>query len=41
MNPGRQLGALPAIIELDLAQATARWLSLAGEDERALNDPTA
>lgn len=36
-NPGRQVGALPAVIELDLEAATARWLSLAGDELRALD----
>ncbi|MFO1036625.1 MAG: metallophosphoesterase [Geminicoccaceae bacterium] len=41
-NPGRQLGEIPTCIELDLAAGTATWLSLAGEEERALDEaPTA
>jgi Icc-related predicted phosphoesterase len=36
VNPGRQLGGLPAIIELDLDAGTLAWISLAGSDEAPL-----
>jgi Icc-related predicted phosphoesterase len=35
-NAGRQIGDVPARIEIDFAAQTARWISLAGEDEKAL-----
>jgi hypothetical protein len=35
-NAGRQIGDIPARIEIDLAQRAARWISLAGVDERML-----
>jgi Icc-related predicted phosphoesterase len=35
-NPGRQIGDVPARIEIDFAQHAARWISLAGMDERVL-----
>lgn len=35
-NPGRQLGALPTFIAIDLARDTASWTSLAGNDDRSL-----
>ena len=35
-NAGRQIGEVPARIEIDLAEQTARWLSLAGLEERSL-----
>ena len=35
-NAGRQIGDVPARIEIDLDAAAARWISLAGVDERAL-----
>jgi len=35
-NPGHQLGAPPAYIELDLAKRSARWVSQAGDEEIAL-----
>jgi Icc-related predicted phosphoesterase len=35
-NAGRQIGDVPARIEIDLVALEARWLSLAGLDERAL-----
>jgi len=35
-NAGRQIGDVPARIEIDLDGAGARWVSLAGIDERAL-----
>lgn len=36
VNPGRQLGGLPAFIELDLAAGTLAWTSLAGEERHEL-----
>lgn len=36
VNPGRQLGGLPAFVVLDLAADTASWTSLAGAEDRAL-----
>ncbi len=36
-NAGRQLGAPPAYIELDLAARSARWVSQAGVEEISLN----
>jgi len=38
-NPGRQLGAPPAYIELDLEKRVARWVSQAGEEEIQLDAP--
>jgi Icc-related predicted phosphoesterase len=35
-NAGRQIGDVPARIEIDFAQAVARWISLAGSKEKAL-----
>ena len=35
-NAGRQIGDVPARIEIDFAQQAARWISLAGLEERAL-----
>ena len=35
-NAGRQIGDVPARIEIDLAAGRASWISLAGIDERAL-----
>jgi len=35
-NAGRQIGDVPARIEIDFAQAEARWISLAGLEEKAL-----
>jgi len=35
-NAGRQIGEIPARIEIDLAGRVARWISLAGVEERAL-----
>ena len=32
-NPGRQIGAVPTRIELDLAEQRATWISLAGVEE--------
>lgn len=36
-NAGRQIGEVPARVEIDLDGPTARWVSLAGTDERVLN----
>jgi Icc-related predicted phosphoesterase len=36
-NSGKQLGAPPAYIELDLDRRTAHWLSQAGEEQVALD----
>lgn len=36
-NPGRQSGAPPAFIELDLGARTARWVSQAGVEEISLD----
>jgi Icc-related predicted phosphoesterase len=38
-NPGRQIGDVPAHIEIDLALGTATWWSLAGVQERTLTGP--
>jgi Icc-related predicted phosphoesterase len=38
-NAGRQMGAPPAFIELDLAARTARWVSQAGVEEISLDQP--
>ena len=35
-NAGRQIGDIPARVEIDFKQQAARWISLAGIDERAL-----
>jgi Icc-related predicted phosphoesterase len=35
-NAGKQIGDVPARIEIDFMQQTARWISLAGIEERAL-----
>ncbi len=35
-NAGRQIGDVPARIEIDLTQQVARWISLAGSEERML-----
>ena len=35
-NAGRQIGDVPAHIEIDLAQKSARWISLAGLEETLL-----
>lgn len=37
-NPGRQPGPVPAHIEIDFATRQARWISLEGLEERALED---
>jgi Icc-related predicted phosphoesterase len=36
VNPGRQLGELPSMIELDLALGRLTWNSLAGSDEASM-----
>lgn len=38
-NPGKQLGAPPAYIVLDLEKNSARWVSQAGEEEIQLDVP--
>ena len=35
-NPGRQIGDVPARIEIDFDACMARWISLAGIDEKVL-----
>jgi Icc-related predicted phosphoesterase len=35
-NAGKQIGPVPAHIELDFDQATARWVGLTGHEDRAL-----
>ena len=35
-NAGRQIGDVPARIEIDFTQQAARWISLAGIEEKAL-----
>lgn len=35
-NAGRQIGEVPARVEIDFAEATARWISLAGIEEQSL-----
>jgi Icc-related predicted phosphoesterase len=35
-NAGRQIGDVPARIEIDFAEQAARWISLAGVEERSL-----
>jgi Icc-related predicted phosphoesterase len=35
-NAGRQIGDVPARVEIDFARHAARWVSLAGIDERSL-----
>ena len=35
-NAGRQIGDVPARIEIDFARQAARWVSLAGIDDRSL-----
>lgn len=37
-NPGRQIGDVPAHIEIDFSQGTATWRSLAGVEQRSLRD---
>ena len=40
-NPGRQIGPVPARIEIDLAAGTARWFSLLGQESLSLSDAQA
>jgi Icc-related predicted phosphoesterase len=40
-NAGRQLGAPPSFIELDLVRRTARWVSQAGDEEISLEPAAA
>ncbi|HSV19086.1 MAG TPA: metallophosphoesterase [Casimicrobiaceae bacterium] len=35
-NAGRQIGDVPARVEIDFTRETARWVSLAGIDDRSL-----
>lgn len=35
-NAGRQIGSVPARVEIDLGRASATWISLAGVETRAL-----
>ena len=37
-NPGRQIGPVPAHIEIDLDAGTACWLSMMGEEQLSLGD---
>ncbi len=37
MNAGRQIGSVPAHIELDIDAGVARWSSIAGNEERAFS----
>jgi predicted phosphodiesterase len=36
VNPGRQIGRVPAHVELELGDGVVRWSSLAGVEERTL-----
>lgn len=38
-NPGRQIGAIPTRIEIDLGDGTASWSSLAGQEQVDLRVP--
>ncbi len=40
-NPGRQIGPVPAHIELDLAAGTAVWRSMMGQETLRLSDDSA
>jgi Icc-related predicted phosphoesterase len=40
-NPGRQIGPVPAHIEIDLDAGQARWLSMMGEESLSLADAAA
>ena len=40
-NPGRQIGPVPARIEIDLAAGSASWRSLLGGEDLRLGDATA
>jgi hypothetical protein len=35
-NAGRQIGEIPAFVEIDFARGFARWNSLAGDETRPL-----
>ena len=35
-NPGRQMGGVPAFVDIDLTEGTAVWMSSMGIEERAL-----
>ena len=41
VNPGRQTGAVPARIEIDLHAGTAVWISMLGSEELRLSDRAA
>jgi Icc-related predicted phosphoesterase len=38
-NPGRQIGAVPTRIEIDLGAGTASWFSMAGDEHVVLDGP--
>lgn len=38
-NAGRQIGPVPARVDIDLAARRARWITLEGVEERALEPP--
>jgi hypothetical protein len=38
-NPGRQIGPVPAHIEIDLRERRAWWTSLMGHEEQSLDAP--
>ncbi len=38
-NAGHQIGDIPARIEIDFTQQSARWISIAGVEERRFNSP--
>ena len=40
-NSGRQTGPIPTRIAIDLTEGSARWVSLAGDEERAFSDVVA
>lgn len=40
-NAGRQIGPVPARVEIDLAAGTARWVSMLGVEVQDLNDAVA
>jgi Icc-related predicted phosphoesterase len=40
-NAGRQIGKVPARVEIDLDDCSARWISMMGLEEQALKDSTA
>jgi Icc-related predicted phosphoesterase len=41
LNPGHQIGPVPAHIEIDLAAGSAAWHSMLGEERLALSDRSA